>query len=218
MERLCILIVLMLCFNNCSTAQESNCNRTLRYNNLKSKLDSAICIPHGYQIMRIDDVDLNNDGHLDKSVCWQKIRLSDGDTVFYSIYIRNKRNKLNLYKRLGNLRPLYFTSYESKTGNEFYDSIKLIYSYPSLSIVDFNTGTITTEFYTEDTLLKKLFFTYSVKEKTWILTREMQWFVPPKSYEGDEKLDENGRKLEYDRAPDQPMRIEDFDMLKYIGW
>jgi len=203
---------------SCSVAQDSKCNRKLRYNHLKAKLDSAICIPQGHQITRIYDADLNNDGYSDKAVRWQRIELSDGDTVFYSIYLRNRNDKLSLYGKMGNLEPLYFKNYESNTGNKFYDSIKLIYSYPTLSVVDFNSGTITTEFYTEATLLKKLFFTYSSKEKTWILSRELQWFVPPKSYEGDEKLDENGRKLEYDRAPKTTMRIEDFDLLEYIGW
>jgi len=218
MRRLYYIIALMLYFNNCSTAQKPNCNKTLRYSNLKSKMDSAICIPQGYQIMQIYDADLNNDGYSDKAIRWQKIKLSDGDTVFYSIYLRNKKNKLSYYKGLSNLEPLYFKNYEANTSNKFYDSIKLIYSYPTLSVVDFSSGTITTEFYTEDTLLKKLFFTYSSKEKTWILTREMQWFVPPKSYEGDEKLDENGRKLEYDRVAEQSIHVEDFDILKYIGW
>jgi hypothetical protein len=36
----------------------------------------------------------------------------------------------------------------------------------------------------------------------------MQWVVPQKSYQGDEKLDEEGRKLEFDRAPEKLLRIE----------
>lgn len=209
------LIAILLIYN-CSMAQ-SKCNRIVRYSHLNAKLDSAICIPVGYQIMGVDDADLNNDGYRDKAVRWQKIKIEDGDTVFYSIYLRGSDERFSHYKKLGNVKPLYFNNYESSTSNRFYDSIKLMYTYPTLSIVEFSSGTVTIEFYTEATILKKLFFTYSPKQGTWILTSEMQWLVPPKNYEGDEVLDENGRKLEHNRAPDQPMRIEDFDMLKYIG-
>lgn len=220
MKRAYIFLILpFIC--NCSLAQQPNCNRAVRVNHLKSKLDSSICIPIGYQIIDIyDDVDLNSDKFEDKIVRWQRTKLVDGDTIYYSIYITGKDGKLQFYRRLDNLRPLYFKNYEYhyKTGNKFYDSIKTNYSYPTLTEVEFENNTISIVFYTEAATIKKLFFTYSPKEKTWILTREMQWLVPPKNYEGDEKLDENGRKLEYDRTPNQPMRIDDFDMLKYIGW
>lgn len=220
--RYLLLSMFLLC--QCSSlAQQSKCNRALiyPYPRLKSKLDSVICIPNGYHITDIyDDADLNNDGRKDKVVRYQKVKLSDGDTIYYSLYTQKKDINLNLYKKLGNLEPLYFKSYEfeDKTGNEFYDSIKTKYSYPTLSEVEFETNSINLTFYTDAATVKKLFFTYSSKEKTWILTREIQWLVPPKNYEGDEKLDENGRKLEYDRAAEQQIRIEDFDMLKYIGW
>jgi hypothetical protein len=178
-----------------------------------------MCIPVGYHITDIyDDADLNSDKLKDKVVRYQKIKLTDGDTIYYSIYTRKVDGKLKFYKKLGNLEALYFHSYEfeDKTGNKFYDSIKTKYVYPNHTLIDFENETIEITFYTEAATLKKLFFTYSLKEKTWILTREIQWLVPPKNYEGDEKLDENGRKLEYDRAPESPMRIDDFDMLKYI--
>jgi hypothetical protein len=76
--------------------------------------------------------------------------------------------------------------------------------------VNFDKNSIVIEIYMEAATIKKLFFTYSPKEKTWILTREIQWFAPTQ-YEDD-------RNQEYDRAPETPLRIEDFDMLKYIGW
>ena len=220
--RYLLLSMFLLC--QCSSlAQQSKCNRTLiyPYPRLKSKLDSAICIPIGYYITDIyDDVDLNNDGRIDKVVRYQKVKLSDGDTIYYSFYTQKKDHKFSVYKKFGNLEPLYFKSYEfeDNTGNKFYDSIKTKYIYPTRAEVEFETNSINLIFYTDAATVKKLFFTYSSKEKTWISNREMQWFVPPKSYEGDEKLDDNGRKLEYDHAPEQPMRVEDFDMLKYIIW
>jgi len=217
MGRLYFLTVLMLCFNSCSTAQESNCNRTLRYNNLKSKPDSAFCIHRGFYITDIYEKDLNMDGYKDKIVRSQRVKLLEADTIIFSIYVQTKAGKFALYKELNNLLPLQFSNY-SRTGNKFYDSLKSLYSYPTTAEVEFETNSINLTFYTDAATVKKIFFTYSIKEKTWVLTREMQWLVPPKDYEGDEKLDENGRKLEYDRAPETPMKIEDFDMLKYIGW
>lgn len=218
-----LLLSLFLLSKCSSLAQQSKCNKALIYQStrLKSKLDSAICIPDGYHITDIyDDADLNNDGRKDKVVRYQRVKLSDGDTIYYSLYAQKKDHNLSLYKTFGNLEPLYFESYEfeDKTGNKFYDSIKTKYSYPTLSTVQFETNSINLTFHVDAATVKKLSFTYSLKEKTWILTRVIQWFVPPKNYEGDEKLDENGRKLEYDLAPETPIRIEEFDVLKYIGW
>jgi hypothetical protein len=210
------LIVSMIC--SYSVAQ-SDCSKAVRYDDLITKLDSVICVPIGYQIIRIyDDKDLDGDELIDKVVCYKKIKLNDGDTIYYSLYLRRKNNELSLYKKLGNLEPLHFKSYEyrDKTGNKLLDSIKTIYFYPSLTQVDFNNGVVEISLYTEPVALRKLRFTFSPKDGTWILTRETQWYVPPKSYQGDEELDENGRKLEFDRAPEKPTRIEDFDMLRYV--
>lgn len=206
------VFLLGLCtIDSCASAQPSaECNRTLRYNFLKSKLDSGICIPNGYQIMEIYETDLNDDGLTDKVLRWQKIKLLDGDTIFYSIYTKMNDGTLRLFKKLDNLEPLYFNNYFSKSGETFYDSIKSIYSYPTTSEVEFNTKTISLKFYIDAATVKKLFFTYSTQEKTWILTREIQWFAPMQNKED--------HKQDYDRASKTPMRIDDFDMLKYIGW
>lgn len=97
-----LLSMLLLC--QCSSlAQQSKCNRALiyPYPRLKSKLDSAICIPNGYHITDIyDDADLNNDGRKDKVVRYQKVKLSDGDTTYYSLYTQKKDHNLSLYKNL----------------------------------------------------------------------------------------------------------------------
>ncbi len=207
------LFAFTLLFCSWSCAQQSRCNRALRFNHLRSKLDSVICIPDGYQIMQINnDSDLTDDGRKDKAVRWQKIKLIDGDTIYYSIYVGKASGNWRLYKRLNNLKPLYFKNYdfESKTGNELYDSIKTNYSYPTMSDVEFVTNSINLTFYTSAVTIKRLFFTYSLKDRTWILTREIQWFAPTR-YEDD-------RKQEYDRVPENSMRIDDFDILKYIGW
>lgn len=211
----------LLLISSCSLAQkpEQKCNRSVSYNRLKSKLDSSICLPKGYHITDIyDKNDLNSDGRNDKIIKWQKIEIIDGDTILYSMYAKQKDSTFSFFRTFRNLEPLYFTNYDVPTGDKILDSVKSIYFYPGRTIVEFETNTIKVTLYTEPVAFKELYFTYSPKEMTWILTREKQWLVPPKNYEGDEKLDENGRKLEYDRAPDQPMRVEDFDMLKYIDW
>lgn len=201
-----------------SLAQDSNCNKALRFNHLKAKLDSSICIRNGFYITDIYlEMDLNKDEFNDKVVRSQRINLLEADTIIYSVYFQNEKGQYEFYKDFYNLLPTYFSNY-AMTGNKVYDSIKSLYSYPTMAEVEFETNSINLQFYTDAATMKKIFFTYSIKEKTWMLIREIQWFVPPKSYEGDELLDENGRKLEYDRVPDHLLRIEDFDMLKYIGW
>jgi hypothetical protein len=196
---------------SCSHGQRFQCNQDVRFSSLKNKLDSSICVPKGYIITRIDNKwDLNNDSLKDKVVSWQKVKLSDGDTIFYSIYTSGKDGTVHHYKTLGNLEPLFFTNYSTHSGNKLYDSLKVLYSYPTLSEVEFMTNTISILFYTEATTVKKLFFTYSLSQKTWVLTREIQWFTP--SQLADE------RKKEKDSAPEVAIKIDEFDLLKYIGW
>jgi len=196
---------------NCSRAQSQKCNQELRFNHLKNKLESSICIPNGYFITKIvDDWDLDKDGIKDKVISFQKKKLSDGDTIFYNIYKRDKKGGLHSMKKLGNLEPLFFTNYAAvDSGNKLYDSLKTLYSYPTLSEVDFSDNSIILKFFTEATTIKQLTFTYSPDDRTWILTREMQWFSPPPQLEDD-------RKLEYDRASDNHIKVEDFNLLRYI--
>jgi len=190
-------------------AQSSNCVRTVRYDYLKTKLDPSICIPHGNHIINIDDnVDLNNDGVPDKVVRWQNITLADGDTVHYSIYMGSGDGKFSFHNALSNLKPLYFSDYYGKSENKFLDSIKRKYFHPSLSVVALERNCITITFYVKVAVLKELFFTYSHEKGTWILTREVQWLAPT--------VYKSSHKVEFDRAPSAPIRIEDFNMLKYI--
>lgn len=191
-------------------AQSSNCTQTVRYDYLKPKLDPSICIPHGNHIITIQDgVDVNSDGLVDKVVRWQNITLADGDTAYYSIYVGNKDGKFSLRYTLGNLTPLYFASYEAKSENKFYDSIKRRYVHPTLSSVGFEANRITITFYVKTFTLKELFFTYSPEKNTWILTREIQWAAPT--------IYKSTHKVDFDRAARSPMSIVDFDMLKYLA-
>ena len=203
------LILALVCSNVCAMAQPSGCNQSVRYSELKSKLDSSICIPKLYQIIRVkNDVDLNNDNLIDNVVKYQKINLSDGDTVFYTIYLRQANGSLRFHTILPNLEPYYFKSYESKSGNELYDSIKSLYTYPTAATVEFGHNSINLTFYLNAATLTKIFFEYSTEEKTWISSREIQWFAPT--------IFEDDRKLEFDRRPGVPLRIEQFNLLKYI--
>ena len=207
MRWFCLFSVCLLCSS--SFGQKLNCNKAVRSPYLRSKLDSSFCIPLGTHITDIYEVDIDDDGIIDKVVRWQKIKLSDGDTIFYTIYKKEQNGRFMRLLNLGNLRPIYFNRYESKSGNKLYDSIKRAYSYPNLTIITFNRGSIAVELYSEATIVKRLYFTYSAKEKTWILTREMQWFAPTRF--------EDDRKLEFDRSPEKSLKIENFNMFEYLA-
>jgi hypothetical protein len=166
-----LLVLLSLFCGHPSAPQTDLCNRVVRYNSLKSKLDAIICIPPGHQIMKIYDVDLNADNRLDKIVRWQKIKLSDGDTIFHSIYLRAVSGKLQLNKILNNLMPLYFDNYSSESGNKFYDSIKSIYSYPTLWEVQVDRNIIELKFYIDAVTQRSLMFLYSSDKKIWVLNK-----------------------------------------------
>lgn len=208
MKKVCLSIsILILHFH--LLAQSSNCVRTLRYDYLKPKLDPSICIPRGYHIINIyDNTDLNEDGLVDKVVRWQNIKLADGDTVRYSIYEGSKDGRFSLRNTLSNLKPLYFSNYTATSENGFYDSVKRKYIHPSLGTVEFEPNCIAITFYVAPALLRKLYFTYSAKKRTWILTREVQWFAP--------SIYKSTHKVEFDRTPASQTPIDDFNMLKFI--
>lgn len=209
MMKLVFLSLSILTLHFQLVAQSSTCVQTVRYDYLKPQLDPSICIPQGNHIITIqDNVDVNGDGLVDKIVRWQNIKLSDGDTAHYSIYERDKNGKFSLHHTLKNLSPLYFSSYEAKSENKFYDSIKRKYVHPTFSTVGFEADRIAITFYIAPTVLQELFFTYSSEKGTWILTREIQWNAPT--------IYRSTHKVEFDRAPANSMRIEDFNMLKYI--
>lgn len=189
---------------------QSNCVRTVRFDYLKAKLDPSICIPHGNHIISIDDnIDLNDDGLLDKVVRWQSVTLADGEMVNYSFYMGSKDGGFSFHNTLSNLKPLYFSDYEGKSENKFLDSIKRKYIHPTLSMVGFERNCVTITFYVKASVLKELFFTYAPEKNSWILTREIQWLAPT--------IYKSSHKVEYDRVPASATRIEDFNMLKYIG-
>jgi hypothetical protein len=219
MKNLFIIFCLLL-GSACSIAQraQENCSRAIISNRLKSKLDSSICVPQGYHITDILDVDLNGDLLKDKIIRWQKIKIVDGDTVFYSLYNHHKNATYSFDRTFSNLKPLIFKNYsdEYKTGKKVLDSIKLRYVNPQLFEIEFEENKIEIALYTESVTLKKLHFTYSKKDNTWILTREQQWL---RYKEAKENLEfDVTDKLEYDGSPTEQMRIEDFDILKYLGW
>jgi len=203
--------VLMVLYG-CASAQsiKSNCNQTLRYLSLKSKLDSTMCIPRGYQIMDIINVDVDDNGYPDKVVKWQKIKLSDGDTTFFSIYSGHANGEFLFHKTFNNLYPLYFKDYEAKSSNQFYDSIKFLYYYPTLSEVNFSVGTITLKFYVDAANVRELVFHYMQENKSWLLSREIGWIAPIQN--------NTDPKKNYDRKPSKSMLIENFNMLEYINW
>jgi hypothetical protein len=209
MKQVCLLIsILTVQFQ--LLAQSSNCVRIVRYDYLKAKLDPSICIPNGNHIISIDDnVDLNNDGLVDKVVRWQSVTLADGDMVNYSFYMGNKGGGFSFHSTLSNLKPLYFSDYEGKSENKFLDSVKRRYIHPTLSMVGLEHNCITITFYVKPTLLKELFFTYTLEKNSWILTREVQWLAPT--------IYKSSHKVEFDRVPVSAIRIEDFNMLRYMG-
>ena len=203
------LAVLILILHFHLAAQSSHCVRTVRYDYLKSKLDPSICIPHGNHIINIDDnVDLNNDGLVDKVVRWQNVTLADGDTVHYSIYTGSKEGRFSFHNTLSNLKPLYFPNYEEKSENKYLDSLKRKYVHPNLSMIGFEPNCITITFYVKPAVLKELFFNYSAEKNTWILGREIQWHAPT--------VYKSSHKIDFDRSPVSAIRIEEFNMLKYI--
>lgn len=220
MMKIVIAIIFLSLMSACSMSQNTKekCNRAIISNRLKSKLDSSMCVPKNYHITEIYEADLNNDLLKDKVIRWQKIKLADGDTVFYSLYMQGKNASYSFDRTFSNLAPLIFKNYsdEYKTGKKALDSIKLRYVNPELVEIEFEDEKIKIELYTESVTLKKLYFTYSNKENTWILTREQQWLYYK---EVTENLETNvTEKLEYDGPPTEQIRIEDFQILKYLGW
>jgi hypothetical protein len=214
MFRALLIILLSFGFTVLYGQKLSNCYRNVRSKWMKSRLDSSICLPsNSYFISDIlEEVDLNDDGLKDKVISWTKVKMHDGDTIFYSIYTGNNAGTYSLMRTFSNLKPLYFKSYSDDyfTGSKRLDSIKIRYIKPEFVEAEFIRNSILITIYIEATVLKKLYFVYSKNDHNWVLSREVMLTI--------ESQNETNWKKEYDRAPKIYFFLEDFNILKYTGW
>jgi hypothetical protein len=111
-----ILSLLLLFYCTIATAQNVDCNRKLWRGLDKKDLPEGICIPSGlfnYITYIYNRTDINGDG-LEDFICdWDSRPLSDGDTLYVSVYFQNPDSTFSLFKTMNNVYPIHFERYDS---------------------------------------------------------------------------------------------------------
>jgi hypothetical protein len=171
------ILYLLLCAMSCQ-AQVRECNKDVLVAKNEARIPSAVCIPNGYIIDEIyDSTDVDNDGLKEFIFSWRKRHLSDGDTIFVSIY--NKTNAgYALLKTLNNLFPIHFEKYEMsyKIKDEKLASIFSQYNglfpFRNLGIIG---GEINIKIIAAVGEGYNVYYQFNVSQNNWALTRVEKW-------------------------------------------
>jgi hypothetical protein len=112
----CIFLkfTLLLFCSSCINAQTKNCNQAVWIKRFAKLLPKEVCILQGdYHITQVyERVDVDGDGLKDVIFDWNKISLTDGDTIYVTVYKQNPDSTFSFLKSFNNLYPLYFGSYK----------------------------------------------------------------------------------------------------------
>lgn len=110
------ILIISLCFtfsfSISKLTQDKNCFQDVWVNRLKKNLPKDICIPFEYHITdSYFNFDFNSDGLNDFAFDWNKKALNDGDTIYFSLYIKNKNGTFSHLRTYKNIYPIFFKSY-----------------------------------------------------------------------------------------------------------
>jgi hypothetical protein len=154
------------------------CNQECRLNSFTSKVPIDFCLPEGFWITQvIDTVDLTADTRNDLILKWRKKSISEGDTIWTTIFSMNADSSFTEHATCNNLYTPMFTDYtkQFKTGNLQLDSIYMKFVYSNYSLVEFTKNTIKVGFFTDAGGGIDLHFTYDRNSSDWLLTRKRYW-------------------------------------------
>lgn len=114
-----LFLELIVLTSNSQTTPEWNPNRgassthTVWVKQDEKKVPKGVCIPAGYIISEIfEPTDMNKDSLPDFIFKWRKSNLTDGDTLFVTIYIQNRDSSFSNFRTFKNLFPIYFERYD----------------------------------------------------------------------------------------------------------
>ncbi|MEZ4974052.1 MAG: hypothetical protein R2820_12135 [Cyclobacteriaceae bacterium] len=217
MKYLIFIAILSLgtCKSKAQEYQTDSCNQKTPFSFVKKRLSAEICVPLGYVIVSIEEIDINLDGLNDKIVkYYSDYPRQSGDSTFFSLYSKEPNGSFRFLRTYGNLASIYFTlqdqDKELVLNDSSLNSIKNRYQYFG-NEPRFIGGEVIISFYVDAAKYLKMFFAYSEKDIDYRLARKETWFAPRTStWEGDEKLIDT---MEYEK---DSLLLRDFDMLDYL--
>lgn len=213
-----LVYVIVMIFSACSTqAQEGdmNCNQATPFSFVKKKLNSKICIPSGYIIVSIEDLDMNKDDLPDKVVKYFKdYPRQNGDTTFYAFYVQEINEEYSHLRTYGNLATLYFSIKDQDNQVDLKDSLlnTIKNKYQNFGTEpQFGNGEIIITFYTDAAIYLKFIFEYSFDRQDFRLVKKQNWFAPKTTNwdKGEELINE----LVYH---EDGLLLTNFNMLDYL--
>jgi hypothetical protein len=197
------------------------CNRDVWIKGMGENMPEEVCIPHGYVLSHeYESIDINDDGLEDYIFKWRHLKLSDGDTLFVSIYTQTIDSTYMFFRTFDNLYPIFFQSntieeVKDKHLKELFD----IYNGDPLKTLTFDKDEIHISFYDySGGLHAGIFLTYKYdKDKNdWFLKKQKDWH--------DIADDTDGTLIWMDAIytdlgePESYQSINDFNYLDWIKY
>jgi hypothetical protein len=190
---------------------DTNCNRTVGSDWLAKDLPKEICIPNGYLISYHRNrypTDVNEDGLNDYIFSWNKYPISDGDTVFISIYFQQPDSSYKYFTTFDNLYPIQFrSSTYRQVKDERLKHIFFIYSGYPMKELTFNNDKIIINLIDGSAGSHAgliLTYQFNKERNDWFLVKQESWF----QLENTEVTDLG--------EPEPNQSIRDFNYLKYL--
>lgn len=174
-----LLIIKIMCIIHLSYCQtnDTNCVRVCESSKILKRIPPEICLPKGYGFNYIKiPTDMNGDGLKDLIIDWSKYPVSDGDTIFYSVYKQSKNGKYSLLKTFKNLETIFFHKYYGTSPVFKNKKIDSLYHWTCKrsSELKFDKGIISIKFETEKDIKIINTYIYDKKRNNWYLINQKE--------------------------------------------
>jgi hypothetical protein len=201
-------------FITCAHAQSNNiechnCNKKVWVDRLKTGMPKEVCIPDEYLVSGNYTkylTDINGDGLNDYVFDWNKYPISDGDTIFTSVYLQQLDSSYKYFVTFDNLFPIQFKSYvyEQVKDKKLKELFSLYNPYKLKELV-FNNDKIILNFWTEARAGLVLTYQFDKNSNDWFLIEQKSWI----ELEEETKWDDLG-------TPEPNQSIKNFNYLDWL--
>jgi hypothetical protein len=203
------IYLITLIFLAIECGAQVRCNKEVLVKRYSSLIPKEVCIPKGHVIDEIlHSTDVDFDGKNEFLFSWHKKELSDGDTIFISVYKKVDENKHTLIKTFNNVFPINFKKYElsyevkDKKLAEILNGYNGTYPFQKL---DIELDNLTLKILSAAGEGYIFHYKYDANKRDWYLMFTEKW--------EDEGSQVNVQNLGFAKTSQS---IDDFNYLKYM--
>ncbi|WP_075590529.1 hypothetical protein [Labilibacter marinus] len=175
-----IIISFLISFNFLVSAQIKKCNKSVAFKKETKLLPQDFCMPVGFWVVDVQDVDLNCDGLNDRVIQYNKKGFVCGDTVFYDLFFLKADSSYKYVKTISNINTPRVSSFDYDWLKENCSNADDLYWYIYVNddLIEFKEGVIEVGFAINEEAGYKFFFTYCKSKNNWYLSQKQKWDFP----------------------------------------